>query len=153
MGFATRCTECPAGYYCETSRKNSVPLPCAAGTYSNKSATVCTQCDPGYACKGSNTSPKPPSGLCPLGYNCPDGLREVDCPAGTFGNITGAASEAEGCPDCPAGYFCPARTRGYPAHRCVFDITIYYIVACVVSLYIFYRLCCIKNLNVRSDMC
>lgn len=119
LGYATSCIECPAGHYCDTTRKNAVPLPCAAGTYSNLSATVCTQCDPGYACKGSDTSPTPPSGLCSLGYYCPDGLREVACPAGTYGNITGAPSEAAGCPPCPAGFFCPAGTRGYPAHRSV----------------------------------
>ena len=120
LGFATICTECPAGHYCETNRKDSVPLPCAAGTYSNKSATACTPCNPGYACKGSDTSPTPPSGLCSLGYYCPDGHTEVACPSGTHGNITGAASQAGGCPPCPAGYFCPAATRGYPTHRFVF---------------------------------
>ena len=94
-----------------------MPLPCDPGTYSNLSATVCTACEAGYACKGSDTSPTPPSGLCSLGYYCPNGLQEVACPAGTYGNITGAPSEAEGCPPCPAGYYCPAGTRGYPAHR------------------------------------
>lgn len=98
-------------------------MPCPAGSYSNKSATECSDCSAGYACKGSDTTPTPPSGLCPLGHYCPDGLREVDCPAGTFGNITGAASEAEGCPSCPAGFFCPAGTRGYPTHRLVWQTT------------------------------
>lgn len=99
-------------------------MPCPAGRYSNKSATECAKCSAGYACKGSDIIPTPPSGLCPLGHYCPDGLREVDCPAGTFGNITGAASEAEGCPPCPAGFFCPAGTRGYPTHRLVFQTTL-----------------------------
>ena len=119
LGFATSCIDCPAGHYCQINMKGSVPLPCPAGQYSNKSATACTPCDAGYACKGSDITPRPPSGLCPMGYFCPDGLREDPCPSGTFGNVTGAASQAAGCPACPAGYYCPAGTRGYPSHRFV----------------------------------
>ena len=119
LGFATNCTDCPAGHYCQINMKGSVPLPCPAGHYSNKSAIICTDCDSGYACKGSDITPRPPSGLCPMGYFCPDGLREDPCPSGTFGNVTGATSQAAGCPACPAGYYCPAGTRGYPSHRFV----------------------------------
>ena len=119
MGFATSCVDCPAGHVCADSPQSSVPLPCPAGEYSNKSATTCTKCNAGYACKGSDISPTPPSGLCSLGFYCPDGQQELACPSGTYGNVTGAASEAEGCPACPAGYFCPAGTRGYPTHRFV----------------------------------
>ena len=120
LGFATVCIECPSGHFCDISRKNSVPQPCPAGQYSNKSATACTVCSAGYACKGSDISPTPPSGLCSIGYYCPDGLQELACPSGTFGNTTGADTQEKGCPVCPAGYFCPAGTRGYPTHRFVF---------------------------------
>ena len=122
LGFATVCTECPAGHFCDTARKDSVPLPCPAGHYSNKSATECEMCSSGYACKGSDISPTPPSGLCSLGFYCPDGLREEACPSGTYGNVTGAASQEEGCPACPSGYYCPAATRGYPTHGYILNL-------------------------------
>ena len=37
------------------------------------------------------------------GYYCEDGLNELPCPAGTYGNRTGAASADEGCAACPHG--------------------------------------------------
>ena len=37
------------------------------------------------------------------GYYCEDGLNELPCPAGTYGNRTGAASADEGCAACPQG--------------------------------------------------
>lgn len=38
--------------------------------------------------------------------------------AGFYGNRTGASTQAEGCVDCPAGYYCPANpipTQNYPS--------------------------------------
>lgn len=37
---------------------------------------------------------------------------------GTYGNHTGASSAAEGCKECPAGYYCPDNplpTMNYPS--------------------------------------
>ena len=118
LGSAVSCTECPAGYECPTNSKDKAPMPCVAGKYSNRSATVCTDCDHGYLCSGRNVSPRPPAGLCPIGYHC-DGLKKVACPSGKYGNITGAPDEASGCQTCPAGYFCPSPTIGYPTYRFV----------------------------------
>ena len=33
---------------------------------------------------------------------------------GTYGNGTGATSEAEGCQECPQGWYCPEATAGLP---------------------------------------
>eukprot|EP00057_Strongylocentrotus_purpuratus_P010951 XP_011665425.1 PREDICTED: proprotein convertase subtilisin/kexin type 5 [Strongylocentrotus purpuratus] len=42
-------------------------------------------------------------------YYCDDGLNELACPAGTYGNRTNAATAEEGYmyAACPEGYFCP----------------------------------------------
>ena len=42
------------------------------------------------------------------------------CPSGTYGNHSGAVSQASGCATCPAGYYCIEGTAGYPskALRC-----------------------------------
>lgn len=115
LGSAVKCTECPAGYKCPNL--NSRPIPCEAGKYSNKSFTSCLSCDAGFICKGSNTSPRPIDGRCPIGYYCTDGKDATPCPAGTYGNTTGAPDAASGCGTCPAGYFCPRGTSGYPTYR------------------------------------
>ena len=59
-------------------------------------------------------SPHPAVGICPLGYYCDDMITPKQCPAGTYGNTTGAPSLAAGCQVCPPGYFCPPSTAGYP---------------------------------------
>ena len=33
---------------------------------------------------------------------------------GTYGNSTGATTEAEGCQECPQGWYCPEATAGLP---------------------------------------
>nr|XP_054760934.1 uncharacterized protein LOC129267226 [Lytechinus pictus] len=104
-GLQTACTPCPIGHYCPVT--DQVPVICDAGYYSNQSSVACSTCDPGYACSEGSTSRTPTEGLCKQGYYCEDGLNELACPAGTFGNRTGAATAAEGCAACPEGYFCP----------------------------------------------
>ena len=39
----------------------------------------------------------------------------VPCPAGKFGSVTGASSEA-GCTDCIPGFYCPEGTAGAPTY-------------------------------------
>jgi hypothetical protein len=42
-------------------------------------------------------------GPCPIGTYCPAGsTRPLDCPDGTYNNVT----KAEKCKDCPPGFFC-----------------------------------------------
>ena len=55
-----------------------------------------------------------------MGSYCDDLLTAKPCPSGTYGNRTGATSQANGCASCPAGYFCIPGTVGYPskALRC-----------------------------------
>ena len=99
--------ECPAGYYCpgpptETSGTSGthVPLACPPGTYradtggtTTASCTACpannyckdygstsySVCDQGWFCTGSNTSPTPDGGFCPVGHYCTGGLKTA-CP-------------------------------------------------------------------------
>ena len=37
------------------------------------------------------------------GFYCPAGVDTEKCPAGKYGGVTGADSEASGCILCPAG--------------------------------------------------
>ncbi|XP_030833486.1 cell death abnormality protein 1 isoform X2 [Strongylocentrotus purpuratus] len=88
---------------------DAAPVICDAGYYSNQSSVACDTCDPGYACSEGSTSRTPTEGLCKQGYYCDDGLNELACPAGTYGNRTNAATAEEGYmyAACPEGYFCP----------------------------------------------
>ena len=76
---------CPVGHYCEGN--NSVPMPCAAGTYQNASGQAsCHTCPPGAYCGIATTQPKL-------------------CPVGTF-NLDPMAEDRDACAPCPRGYFC-----------------------------------------------
>nr|XP_006821767.1 PREDICTED: uncharacterized protein LOC100369099 [Saccoglossus kowalevskii] len=115
LGSQTACTPCPAGFYCP---QNDVePQICDIGFYSNQSSVVCSECDPGYACPEGSESRVPTDGLCRQGYYCEDGLNEFPCPAGTYGNRTGATSANQGCGTCPQGFYCPEATVGEPGNE------------------------------------
>ena len=118
LGKQTICTTCPSGYSCADSSKK--PVVCPAGKYSNTSAITCTDCALGYLCEQGSTLARPSARICPMGSYCDDLLTAKPCPSGTYGNRTGATSQANGCASCPAGYFCIPGTVGYPskALRC-----------------------------------
>ena len=112
------CTTCPSGSFCADPSKK--PVVCPAGKYSNASAIACSDCVLGYLCEEGSTLAKPSGRICPMGSYCDDLVTPKLCPSGTYGNRTGATSQANGCATCPAGYFCIPGTVGYPteALRC-----------------------------------
>ena len=103
MGADDSCTDCPAGFYCETTSSLPAacapgyhslgfathcticpagsecsdaavdPVSCLPGEYSYTGSTSCTDCNPGYECTSAATMPNDPGYLCPQGYYCPTG--------------------------------------------------------------------------------
>ncbi|XP_013391352.1 uncharacterized protein LOC106159584 [Lingula anatina] len=112
---------CTAGYYCGQGTLD--PMACPNGTFSNATGlsvvTQCTDCTEGYYCNGvALIEPSGPCSagyycptgssvetavVCPIGQHCPQGsARPLDCVAGTYTDIEGAAV----CQECPEGYYC-----------------------------------------------
>ena len=80
---------CPLGHYC----LGGVSYPCPAGTYGNSTGLSYPAC----------------SGLCPMGFYCPEGSSLPDmypCPAGRYGSEMGLFDSS--CTDlCSPGFYCP----------------------------------------------
>ena len=96
-----------------------LPTPCNAGEWAPAASSACFPCEKGYLCTQASTTPSPNEGSCPSGGWC-DGINFTPCPKGYYGNVTGAASEEEGCKLCPPGYFCD--TSGmthYAENQCI----------------------------------
>lgn len=122
----TSCKNCEAGYKCE----NGTKLACAAGTYSQTSASSCTTCPKGYYCVGASdkqqctgsnyqsstgqsscqncaagyyvTDDRTSCNLCEIGYICTGNGTKSQCGAGSYTNTTGS----QVCTVCPVGYTC-----------------------------------------------
>ena len=92
------------GSYC-ASNGTVTPALCAAGSYSNSSATSCSPCLAGYACGTQGTTFSGMLGaVCLAGTFSAAGASSCStCAAGTYSG-GGAAT----CTPCPAGSFCPA---------------------------------------------
>lgn len=108
---------CPVGHYCPTG--TTVPLPCAAGAFSNVTGlSTCHQCPAGYYCLlGADNYVGTP---CDPGYYCPAGTTsatQYPCPAGTFYNLTMATSVSD-CLPCPGGEFCATPGLSAPTGKC-----------------------------------
>lgn len=120
-GGATECRDCPAGYICPNAQPPSM---CGRGQYNLAGPlgqSECVACDPGYYCTAGSTTANPTYDVCPYGFYCPsrDGrVQKFPCPAGKYGAITGAASEAEACADCPAGQYCLPATINHTWFDC-----------------------------------
>uniref|UniRef100_A0A7M5XIK9 Tyrosine-protein kinase ephrin type A/B receptor-like domain-containing protein n=1 Tax=Clytia hemisphaerica TaxID=252671 RepID=A0A7M5XIK9_9CNID len=121
---------CPTGHYCPPGTKYATEHPCAAGTYSNRTANVrwevCEDCTEGNYCpQGSSVPTACPKGRyrkdlngkalgdcspCPAGYYCPiDGtFQPLECGTGNF-----SSSNAWQCSICNAGYYCMSNTTTY----------------------------------------
>ena len=113
LGGQPTCTVCPQGSTCVDPTVS--PVKCPDGQFQASTGQItCDPCNPGYACPIGSIRIDPPAAKCPKGYFCTDGKLVTECPKGTYGNMTGATTEAEGCADCPQGWYCPAALAGLP---------------------------------------
>ena len=102
------CQTLPAGFYANPEKSASIP--CPKGTHTNAAGTGCDVCTAGSLCGIGEAVAAPAHSGCQVGFYCPvDGSQVVQtpCPAGKYGHADGADTEANGCTDCPIGYFCP----------------------------------------------
>ena len=102
---------CEPGFYCPPGA--NFALPCPPGEYCAGFALTSPSgfCDPGYYCIGSAITPQPTDGVtgdvCPMGHYCLGGsVNFTACPPGTFGRVTQARNESEGCETCTATMYC-----------------------------------------------
>ncbi|XP_075462631.1 uncharacterized protein LOC142498007 [Ascaphus truei] len=111
---------CPSGFFCTAG--SPVPTSCESGTYqSQEGRETCNICPTGFYCVSDNESlgiPVPK--LCPTGYYCPLGASLITvypCPAGTYGQKSGASSKSD-CEPCPAGMYCSSEGLNQPTGYC-----------------------------------
>ena len=104
---AGTCIQCPSGYAgaAEAATDFSQCVECAAGRVSSDAT--------GFLCEDCAAGSYAPDVRMVTCFNCPSGKYSttvgstspdcIACSAGRYGPAPGAGSEAEGCPDCPAG--------------------------------------------------
>ena len=99
-------------------------MPCPIGTWSPEGSISCQPCQHGYQCTVASNSSTPSEYVCPAGGWC-DGTDFLPCPAGFYGNTTGAGNQDIGCVLCPPGYYCQGPGTTYyegsicpPGHYC-----------------------------------
>ena len=135
---------CPQGYFCPIGTRRSNEYPCPPGTFSNLTGLAsemdCLSCTPGmycgdpgltepsgpchqgYYCSGGARVQNPEDDItgnvCDIGQYCPEGsLVGIDCPRGTFSNISGIW-EKEQCTSCLPGYYCDTTGLSTPTGPC-----------------------------------
>lgn len=135
---------CPEGHYCPNGTEWATQYGCPAGTYNPytqlRMEDQCTPCDAGKFCSGvgkSNvsgdcaerywcisgaSSATPIDGstgqLCPEGHFCPSGEpNPLQCPLGTWSNMTGLATALE-CLPCSGGFYCNGTGLTEPSGPC-----------------------------------
>ena len=92
--ISTQCTECDAGFHCNSTGLTVPTGPCSAG----------------YYCRAGAMSPTPRQGnaadICPTGSYCTEGSSEPQpCPVSTFSPVTGLTNQSD-CTPCTAGHYC-----------------------------------------------
>ncbi|XP_034557340.1 zonadhesin [Notolabrus celidotus] len=128
---------CRASYQCPTGAVSE--RPCRAGSYCGPQTAEPRVCPGGYFCPEGSQSYHHPKQLCPFPYYCPansSGMKSCEGgsmpvnTSGLRGSKSSSCSVCEGgtyrpylspipyCPQCPAGYFCPAGTSHYKSNAC-----------------------------------
>jgi hypothetical protein len=123
-----QCVACPLGNYCPRASVN--PVPCLAGSYSDRLGTnssACIPCPAGYHCPTQGMSSTVPCGtgyFSPTGQSTCSGYFKVllvirkyfslGCTAGRFCSSNTTTSVQHNSNRCPAGMYCPAFTARVP---------------------------------------
>ncbi|XP_023933458.1 uncharacterized protein LOC106181652, partial [Lingula anatina] len=102
------------GYY--ATNGSTAQTECAIGTYNPYyGQSECFVCDEGFYCPDKAMTNRT---ACPAGKYCMSGSYvPLDCPPGTFSNITHATSR-DNCTICPKGYYCRDNGATAPAGQC-----------------------------------
>lgn len=107
---------CPAGHYCPIGTKFDTQFPCPAGTNSSltnqSTIEACKPCPETLYCPSGSISGQ----ICPAGYYCPEGTgapRRYACPVGTYSSTLGLKNGTE-CTECPVGHYCPDGSQNQP---------------------------------------
>lgn len=121
-----RCSPCPAGFECPTSKASANRM-CHVGYFSALNSRVCLQCKAGYLCPPGSETSTPSAGACQAGGYC-NGRNFIPCPPGTFSNKNQSSSSST-CIKCPSGSFCqgPGATKyqDCPAGHYCPEVSIY----------------------------
>merc|ERR1719232_75018 len=128
------CSTCPTEYYSKAGSAYCTPVPpgfrikddglttedievCPHKTYSEWGEETCETCEAGFLCPQKTGEPAPWHFSCPRGSYCTGGV-QTKCPAGYAGIRERASSQANGCIQCPAGFYCPEGTADFLKSPC-----------------------------------
>lgn len=125
------CEVCPEQYYSLEGQEYCSPVPpgyrindandgitvCLHKTYSQWGEETCTTCPDGFLCPQQSEYGYNFQNSCPKGSYCIGGT-QTKCPAGKFGTMERAKSEADGCATCPPGYNCYEGTSNFELVPC-----------------------------------
>ncbi|KAL7555220.1 hypothetical protein ACHAWF_018965 [Thalassiosira exigua] len=109
---------CNSGYYCEPGSISPHQFPCGnSSVFCPEGSKLPSTVEDGYYSATENevlvadyyAGPNATQQVqleCEIGFYCKGGVK-YNCPAGTFGVMTGAQDESD-CEPCQAGYYCPS---------------------------------------------
>jgi len=91
---------CPVGHFCQDRIANA----CPKGTFNNVTGqtgqTSCKSCLDGYVALSEGSAS---CSTCSKGAYCPNGTSQIQCPKGTFNDVTGQSGQTS-CKSCLDGY-------------------------------------------------
>lgn len=90
---------------------------CGEARYSYQGSTTCDVCASGYTCAPGSTDPQQVGREAMTGQYSVNGTL-YNCPAGTYGNKTGAVSQQDGCIVCEESFYCLEGSTPYTKVPC-----------------------------------